>query len=235
MLKKESITPVIMGTDEWFAGRLGRFTSSEIYHLMGAKGIGEGGLSYIYRKVGEELSGLPCRREISTEATEHGNVYETENLRKFGQKKGLEFLLVQTLIKPPNSRHASTPDALIDYGESQDCTERNVHTVECKCPLSFDGYIRLWKCKTPAQVKKEYQQYYWQVLHQMFVADALVGYLSIYHPNFKAGNLNIVTFNKMEIIKSTMVGDTNDFKLLNQRCTEAFRIFEETRTEMINS
>ena len=56
MLKKESITPVIMGTDEWFAGRLGRFTSSEIYHLMGAKGIGEGGLSYIYRKVGEELS-----------------------------------------------------------------------------------------------------------------------------------------------------------------------------------
>ena len=82
MLKKESITPVIMGTDEWFAGRLGRFTSSEIYHLMGAKGIGEGGLSYIYRKVGEEICGIPQRREISTEATEHGNLYETENLRK---------------------------------------------------------------------------------------------------------------------------------------------------------
>jgi hypothetical protein len=61
----------------------------------------------------------------------------------------------------------------------------------------------------------------------------LLGIFLFITPIFKAGNLNIVTFNKMEIIKSTMVGDTNDFKLLNQRCTEAFRIFEETRTEMI--
>lgn len=227
MLKKESITPVIMGTDEWFAGRLGRFTSSEIYHLMGAKGIGEGGYSYIYRKVGEELSGLPCRREISTEATEHGNVYETENLRKFGEKMGLNFVVTQTLIRPKDSRFASTPDALIDFGESQDGTERNVHVVECKCPLSFDAYIRLWKCKTPEQVKKDTPAYYWQCLHQMLVADSLVGYLSVYHPHFRAGQLNIVQFKKINLIE--------DFKLLNQRCQEALCIFEETRDEMLNS
>jgi len=227
MLKKTSISNIVIHSDDWFRGRLGKFTSSEIHYLMGAKGIGEGGLSYIYRKVGEELCGTPCRREVSTEATEHGNLYETENLRKFGEKMGIEFLVTQKLIAPVDSRFASTPDGLIIHRESSDGLEYEVSCVEAKCPLSYDGYIKLWKCRTPEEVKKESAAYYWQVISQMNVCESLNGYLSVYHPHFRSGQLNIVHFKKIDLI--------GDFKLLNHRQMEALQIFESTRNEMLKS
>ena len=140
---------------------------------------------------------------------------------------GLNFVVTQTLIRPKESRFASTPDARIDDGERKDGKERKEHNEECKGALKVDAYIRLWKCKTPEQVKKDTPSYYYQVLHQMLVADSLVGYLSVYHPHFRAGQLNIVQFKKINLIE--------DFKLLNQRCQEALCIFEETRDEMLNS
>ena len=227
MLNKDSISGIVMHSDAWFQNRLGKFTSSEFYLLMGAKGISEGGLSYVYRKIGEELTGLPCRREVSTEATEHGNLYEMENLKMFGNKMGLEFMITQKLITPPDSRHSSTPDALIVHSESQDGLCYNVSTVEAKCPMSYDGYIKLWKCKTPMDVKSKEPKYFYQILHQMWVCGALVGYLSVYHPHFKAGQLNIVEFKKIDLL--------DEFKLLTQRGKEAIEIFESVRNEMLNS
>lgn len=225
MLLKTSISKIVIHSDEWFAGRLAKFTSSEIHYLMGEKGLGTGGESYIYRKVGEELTGMPCRKEISTEATEHGHIYEPENLRKFAEEKGIEYLVEQKLITPVETREGSTPDALIVNSEHSSGEAYNVFTVEAKCPSSYDNYIRLWKCKTPQDVKKEKKEYYWQVLHQMRTCGALRGYLSIYHPNFKAGNLNIVEFSKVVLL--------DDFKTLNQRIEQATNMFETTRNEMM--
>jgi len=225
MLPKSSISQIAIHSDEWFAGRLAKFTSSEFHFLMGEKGLGQAGMNYIYRKVGEELTGLPCRREISTEATEHGNLYEPENLRKFGEKMGLDFLVTQKLIVPQESRHGSTPDGLIVHSEAMDGLCYNVSTVEAKCPLSYDAYIRLWKCRTPQNVKDENRIYFYQILHQMWVCNALRGYLTGYHPFFKSGQLNVVEFRKVDLVP--------EFKTLTQRATEAQKIFEETRNEML--
>jgi len=227
MLKKEDITNVLMGTDDWFMGRLGKFTSSEIHHIMGARGIGEGGKSYIYRKLGEELCGKPQMREVSTEATQHGNEFEPENLRMFGNKMGIDFLVVQKLVAPKGSKFASTPDALIVEQPTSDGLGYIVKSVEAKCPLTYDNYIRLWKCQTPEDVKKEESKYFYQVIHQMLVCNALVGYLSVYHPYFKAGNLRIIEFRKLDLIP--------EFKLMEQRQIEAMKIFFDTREEMLNS
>jgi len=225
MLLKSSISQIVIHSDDWFAGRLAKFTSSEWHFLMGAKGLGDTGLKYIYRKVGEELTGMPCRKEISTEATEHGHLYEPENLLKFGQKMSIDFLVTQKLIVPINSRFGSTPDAIIVLNESVDKLSYNVSTVEAKCPSSYDAYITLWKCKTPDDVKRVDPKYYWQVLHQMMVCDCLKGYLSIYHPFFKAGQLNIIEFKKIDLIQ--------DFKLMSERGKLAVEIFESTRNEMM--
>lgn len=225
MLLKSSISNISIYSDEWFVNRLAKFTSSEFYLLMGEKGIGDTGRNYIYRKLGEELTGIATKKEVSTEATEHGNMYEMENLQEFGKAMKIDFLVTQKLISPIDSRYSSTPDALIVDSETPDKVGYNVYTVEAKCPLSYDGYIKLWKCKTPQQLKQESKQYYYQVLHQMYVCDSLRGYLSVYHPNFKVGKLNIIEFKRTEL--------TNEFKLIKERTEQAIRIFEETRNEMI--
>jgi len=226
-----SLDPTL--NDVYNKAKLGKFTSSEWHYLMGEKGIGATGLSYIYRKVGESLTGLPARQDISTAATEHGLTYEREGLIKFGESEGLQSILVQRLILDDDGMCGGTPDGLIVLGESQDQLSYNVKTVEIKCPYSFDGYIRAWKCKTPAALKKEKPDWYWQVIHQMELCNALEGFFITYHPFFQAGQMNVIKFNKVEIVSNVKIGETNDFKLLNQRKQEAIKIFEETRNEML--
>src|SRR5258707_6629249 len=148
MLLKSHITNIEIHSDAWFAGRLAKFTASEIHHLMGEKPFTQGALSYIYRKVGEELSGLPCRDEVDTNATRHGNLYEPEAIQKFGEREGLQFVVTQKLIHNPETRFSCTPDALIINKENIDELSYNVSTLEVKCPSSYDAYISLCLCET---------------------------------------------------------------------------------------
>jgi len=137
---------------------------------------------------------------------------------------GLQSLLVQRLILDEDGMCGGTPDGLIVLNESLDKTAYNVQTCEIKCPLSFDGYIRLWKCRTPEDLKKEERSYFYQVCHQMLLCDALVGYFICYHPFFKSGQMNIIEFRKINLIP--------EFKLMNDRKAEAIKIFNETINQL---
>jgi hypothetical protein len=216
-----SLDPLL--NEKYDAAKLGKFTSSEWHYLMGEKGIGSTGFNYIYRKVGEVMTGMKSRVDISTPATEHGLTYEMEGLILFGKKMGLESLLVQRLIL--DGEHCGgTPDGLIVLNESVDKLSYNVQCVEIKCPLSFDGYIRLFKCKTPEDLKKEAREYFYQCLHQMYLCDCLVGYFICYHPFFKSGQMNIIEFRKINLIP--------DFKMISERKQQAITIFNDTIKEL---
>ena len=227
-----SLDPML--NDRYKAAKLALFTSSEFHYLMAEKGLGSAGRNYIYRKVGEAMTGLPCRADISTAATEHGLNYEREGLQNFGEKMGLSHLLVQRLILDEDGRCGGTPDGLIVLNESTDGLSYNVQTVEIKCPISFDAYIRLFKCKTPDDLKKEERAYYFQVLHQMEICGALDGYFIVYHPFFKSGKMNIIKFNKVEIVRNVKIGEKNDFKIMSERKAEAIQIFNETINQLTN-
>ena len=224
MLLKSKITTTQIYSEDWFQGRLAKITSSNFHFLMDKEGIGSAGINYLYRLVGEELKGTPSRKEISTDATEHGHEYEPENLREFGKIMGLEFLITQKLLID-GPRVGSTPDALIPIRESTDKTSWQVETVEAKCPVADDKFIHLWNCTTPEQLKRVNKIYYWQVIHQMKVADALKGYLSIYNPFYRAGKQRIIEFRKMELV--------TEFKLAEARTTEAIQIFNTQRDKML--
>jgi len=231
MLLKSNVTAFSLPSDEWNTERLAKFTSSEIHSLMGEKGIGVGGYSYIYRKVGEELSGRPAKDDVLTAATAHGNEYELEGLKLFCERKEVplfdgKYPIIQRLVTN-GERFGSTPDGIWVLNESEDGLSYNVRTIEMKCPYSFDGYIKLWKCKTPVEVKKVEPKYYWQILDQMVVCDCLQGFLGVYQPFFKVGQLNIVEFRKIDLVP--------DFKLLIERKNQAVEIFNQVRSELMNS
>ena len=217
-----SLDPAL--NEAYYQAKLGKFTSSEFHYLMAEKGLGSAGLNYIYRKVGEVMSGRPARADISTAATEHGLNYEREGLMKFGQKMGIESLLVQRLIIDEDGYSGGTPDGLIVTLETEDKTAYNVQSVEIKCPISFDGYIRLWKCKTPADLKAESRAYFYQVCHQMYLCSALQGYFICYHPFFKSGQMNVIEFRKIHLMP--------EFAMIAERKQEAIKIFKSTINEL---
>lgn len=228
MLPKNRISGIRVYSDEWKRARIGKFTSSRIVSLMQKKEFADGFMSYIYQKVGEELTGVPVDEEDSiaeTNAMRWGLEYESEALQKFGNKMGLKYLVVQQLITIPDTRFGCTPDGLIIHSESVDQTAYNASTVEVKCFPTYVRYMELVMCKTPPDVKEMNSTVYWQVLDQMDNCDCLKGYLVVYHPHFKAGNLGIVEFRKIELIE--------DFKFLKDRKQKAVEKFDEIRDKMI--
>lgn len=229
MLNKDRISSIEILSPEWLVERLGKFTSSRIVSLMQDKPYAQGFMSYVYQKVGEELTGVSVEDKDEFEEnnyTRWGLKYENEALGKFQEVKKLDFIVKQKLITVPGTRFGCTPDGLIPIFESEDKKAWNVSTVEVKCFPTYVRYIQLALCKTPQDVKKANSTVYWQVLDQMDNCDCLMGYSVAYHPNFKAGNLSIVEYRKVELFE--------DFRLLKERKKMATDKFNEVREQMLN-
>lgn len=228
MLNKNRISGIKILTDEWKVTRLGKFTSSGIHNIMQAKPCTDGFMSHIYEKVGEEMTGKPAGGDFDfeTDQMRWGAHNEAKALTKFGQIKGIDFLIVQQLITVPDTRYGSTPDGLIVFNESTDENFYNVSTVEVKCFPTYARYIPLMLCETPEEIKVENPPLYWQVLDQMDNCDCLTGFSVMYHPDFRAGDIGIVEFRKIALWK--------DFQFLKERKQLATQKFEEVRDKILN-
>jgi hypothetical protein len=237
MLKKSKISGIAIGSEEWKTSRLARFTSSNIWRIMGTEGLGVQGMTYIKTRVGEELTGKSSDKEFDTDALRHGLFYEAEAVNKFGLANKLDFIVCQQLVID-SSRFGGTPDGLIVNMESPDKTEYEVETLEVKCPPTYDNYIGLFLCDTPQDLKKEKKEYYWQVLDQMLICDCLKGHFMCYHPDFKAGNMNMIVFEKnYNYINKKGQKEFplfNDLKLLKERKQEALIKFDEIREKLLS-
>lgn len=230
MLKKAHISNIEIHSPEWHKFRLGRFTSSRMSAIMGEDGLSKGGMTYIYQKVGERLTGESNEREIDfDEDLEWGKRYEPEAIEAFGRAMNLKFLVTQKLVADPESQFSSTPDALMVHNECLlDESEYNVSTVEGKCPRTYHRFIPFFLCKTPLDLYKLDKVYFWQTIDQMHQCGAAVGYFFVYHPLFPEGsNLNIITFKQMEL--------WDYFKRLSQRKKEIVQKFGEILSQMSKS
>lgn len=235
MLHKSKISKIKIHSDEWHASRLGKFTSSEIYRLMGSA---ESFIRYVREKVGEELTGKSAKQEVDTDATRWGLFHEADALTKFGQKKGLDFLIAQQLITEDGSRFGSTPDGLVVLRISPDDTEYEVEPTEVKCPPTFANYIGLYQCNSAADIKKEESKYYWQVLDQLDNCQSLAANFVVYHPDFRVGNLKIIRIEANEPFVDSKGKKTfplyEDLKLLREKKKQAVEMFDIIRQELMS-
>lgn len=229
MLHKNHISNISIYSDEWHQFRLGKLTSSRMSVIIGENEFSQGAMTYIYQKVGEEITGQSTAdfdEQIEDENTTWGLQYENEALSKIKEIKKIDFLATQKLISNPDGRFSSTPDAIWIHSLCKNQDEYNVSTVEVKCPRKYHKFIPLYNCKTPAQLKSFNKNYYWQVLDQMDNCGSAVGYFGCYHPLFPQGkNIQIIEFKKIEL--------WDDFKLLAQRKKSAVAKFEELRFEFM--
>lgn len=227
MLKTSHISNIQIYTEEWDKIRLGRFTSSRIFTLMGDKGLTDGAMTYIYHKVGETITGKSTAEDeiIEDENTSWGRDYEPAAIRKFGLSKGIEYLVTEKVIFDPDTIFSSTPDAIWIHGQSVlKANEYNVSTLEVKCPRKYHKFIPLYNCKTPSDLKYFNRTYYWQVIDQMYNCDSSVGYFCCFHPLFPEGkNMNIIEFRKIEL--------WDDFKKLKDRKEQAAELYFKLLSE----
>lgn len=228
MLNKDWISHIQIYSDEWKLARLGKFTSSKMHNLTTKKPLTKEGVSYIYQKVGELVTGqTTCGTEdnLENEDVAWGMTHEPAAIQEFGNRMGIKYLVVGKMIHEPGSIFSSTPDAIWVINSSITKENHyNIATVETKCPSRYHTFIPLYQCKTPEDLKKENSNYYWQVIDQMDNCNASMGYFVVFQPLFKPGsNMRIVEFKKIDLL--------NDFAFLKQRKKETLEIFNKLRTE----
>ena len=100
-------------TNEWHEQRKGKFTASEVYKLMGARGLGETGKTYAIEKAIDELFGITEERFVSYDM-ERGTTLEPLAFNKIKELFDLDFIDVTNcgfFTKDENS--GSSPDGLI--------------------------------------------------------------------------------------------------------------------------
>lgn len=114
----------VQRTLDWHQQRLGKFTASEIYKLMGIKALGLTGQSYAFDKAVEELFGEVEDNFVSYDM-ERGIEQEPLAFAKFKELKSFEFIdVTECGFFDLGNNAGASPDGLV--GEDA--------ILEIKCP-----------------------------------------------------------------------------------------------------
>lgn len=150
-------------SDEWIEQRRGKFSASEIYKILGIKGLGETGKSYAIEKAIEQLYGKFEESFISYDM-QHGIDTEPLAFAKFKELKGLDFLEVTNCgFFEYCENSGASPDGLVSDNA----------ILEIKCPKS----TTFFKLVATNEID---QKYYAQMQMQMLCTDAIKGYFFNY-------------------------------------------------------
>jgi hypothetical protein len=185
--------------------RLARFTGSEIHKLMGVKGFGKTGETYITEKVAEKLTGQPNKEEFTAASTQWGIDHELEAMLYFEAATGSRLLKSETL---DNGKITGTPDGI---GEGADWG------FEIKCPFNSGNHLKNFLMPDAPALLDLRPEYYWQVVAYMWLTGLNKWKFCSYDPRFEDGK-------KMLILNVEL--NPAHLTLLENRVTEAKLMFD---------
>jgi len=122
-------------SNEWYKERLGKFTASEIYKLMGQKGLGKTGESYCFEKACEIVYGIDEENNLETFDMKRGILLEPLAFRKFKELKYDEYIdVLECGFFNFCENSGASPDGLVGSNG----------ILEIKCPQStkFFGIVK---------------------------------------------------------------------------------------------
>lgn|SRR5574343_232873 len=205
---------------EWKEARRGMFTASGISKLMGAKGLGQTGESYVMEKVTEAL-GVDLN-EVTTYAMQYGIDMEVQAKAYYEQSFGCSISDVGFIVAPWCSESGASPDGIIN----------NEKLIEIKCPFNPVHHTQNLLIKSADDLKKLRPEYYWQVQHQMAVTGINVCDFVSFCPAFvRFEGEKFIGINRMIAIK--IEANQADIELLKSRIFEAVEL-KHKLLKMIN-
>lgn len=150
-------------SSEWFTQRYGKFTASEIYKILGIRGLGETGKSYAIDKAIEQLYGEMEENFVSYDM-QRGTDTEPLAFAKFKELKELDFLEVENCGFFEFEEHAgASPDGLVSDNA----------ILEIKCPKSSTFFKLVATNEIDAK-------YYAQMQMQMLATNRIKAYFFNY-------------------------------------------------------
>lgn len=138
-------------TAEWYEARLGRFTSSEIYKLMGTpksktETLTDTAKTFVYEKLAELLTGKPS--EIFGPALDWGIEHEPMAREWYERTTGNQ--VYDADFVPFGRYSGGSPDGYVgEHG-----------IVEFKCPFNSVNHVKYLTATSPDDLPTEY---YWQI------------------------------------------------------------------------
>ena len=204
----ETQTEVIkQGTWEWLEQRRGKFTASAVHHLMGKRGMGKTGETYVMEKVTEEL-GVPIP-EVSSYAMQHGTEWEPMARQYYEIAFKCEVEQVGFIIA------SWCPDA----GCSPDGFVRDTNKmIEIKCPYNPVVHTKHLLIKSAADLLELHPEYYWQIQMGMAVTGKSACDFVSFHPEFSGWK---------RMISIEIKPNEADIILLKHRISEAVQMKNE--------
>lgn len=203
-------------TEEWIEIRRGKFTASEIHKLMGVKGMGKTGESYVLAKVAEALGADPP--EVNTYAMQWG--IDNESVAKRIYSKSFKCAVSEQpfIVAPWCEDAGCSPDGLVVEFDNHNLPKNVTRGIEVKCPYNPVHHLENLIIETQEEFKKQRIEYYWQI--QMCMA--VTGYdewdfVSYYPFVGDVSGLKVMT------IKA----DQSDIELLKSRINEAVKLKSE--------
>lgn len=191
-------------TDEQKKQRIGRFTGSEIHKLMGAKGFGKTGETYIFEKAAEFLTGQQIKEDFTSSSTQWGIDHEIEAMLYFEAATGVKIVNVGTI---DNGLIVGTPDGIV---------ENNLCGFEIKCPANSGNHLKNLSMKKAENLLELRPEYYWQCISYMWLTGFNKWKFCSYDPRFKEEKRMLIL--NLELNQSHL-------ELLKNRVTEAQLIF----------
>ena len=202
--------------------RLGQFTASPIYDLLGygknKEPFTQTGYTYINEKIAECITGesKPSVRSISTD---WGNEHEKDAVMWFERitgKKVQHFGVENYKYIPYNDYSGCSPDGLV-IGEQA--------TIQVKCPYLASNYVPyLIGERTGEWLKKHEPKYYAQCQFEMMCAKVELCYFTPYHP------LIVDERHRMVIIE--LRKDAEMWELIDTKITLAAGIVREALAKL---
>jgi YqaJ-like viral recombinase domain len=188
------------GSPIWKDIRAGRFTSSEIYRLMGAgkremtdqelkarpkTGVGskskyiedvsilpDGFMTYVEEKVAEVLTGI-SKQDIFSHATAWGDEWEPVADEFFQKRTGL--VTIPCSFVPFGDHAGGTSDRYI--GDTE--------LVEYKCPHNSTNQVKYMMLTDQWDLKRMYPEYYYQIQSNLLWTSRELGHFAAFDPRMK--------------------------------------------------
>lgn len=189
-------------TEEWFDSRRGKFTASEIYKLCKPKGLGDGGMTYIRAKVAEHFGSF--KKEAKSSSLQWG-VDNEPIAKEYFQENYFESIEEVGFIEL-NDNCGASPDGILDSKEIG---------IEIKCPESPENHIKHCLFESQEDLKKQCEEYYWQIQMCMLVTGFKQWKFISFDPRCLGDE-------KMFVLD--VYADEKDQQLLNDRIVEAVTI-----------
>jgi hypothetical protein len=148
------------GSEEWHDDRLGRFTASEFYKLMGgprskedkeAGKLSVAATTYIAIKVSEVLTGQR-KSDTFAYAKEYGKVSEPYAIQHFIEETGFTWEPVGFVLFGDHA--GCSPDGKINGTDG----------LEIKCPAESENHLWHLLIKDQKDLKSICPDYYWQIM-----------------------------------------------------------------------